>query len=157
MTQLYSNLVNYVNSTTYLCLVLAVLCSLVVLRVRLVSLHTWQHQWDNLIASSHVSCPMCSLASVPPFILIIENKGGPTLGFKTENLLCMMEVWTFWYRKRWEWVEEIYRVLLDVPLCITKDKCSRVQTEMLISWLYTKFGLHNIPIVFKIFPLSACI
>ena len=40
MTQLYSTLVNYVNNTTYLCLVLAVLCSLVVLRVRLASLHT---------------------------------------------------------------------------------------------------------------------
>ena len=39
-TQLYSNLVNYMNSTTYLCLVLAVLCSLVVSRVRLASLHT---------------------------------------------------------------------------------------------------------------------
>ena len=40
MTQLYSNLVNYMNSTTYLCLVLAVLCSLVVLRVMRASLHT---------------------------------------------------------------------------------------------------------------------
>ena len=40
MTQLYSNLVNYVNSTTYLCLMLAVLCSLVVSRVRLATLHT---------------------------------------------------------------------------------------------------------------------
>ena len=28
MTQLYSNLVTYKNNTTYLCLVLAVLCSL---------------------------------------------------------------------------------------------------------------------------------
>ena len=40
MTQLYSNLVKYRYSTTYLCLVLAVLCSLVVEGVRLVSLHT---------------------------------------------------------------------------------------------------------------------
>ena len=40
MTQLYSNLVKYVNSTTYLFLVLAVLCFLVVLRIRLASLHT---------------------------------------------------------------------------------------------------------------------
>ena len=40
MTQMYSNLVNYINSSTYLCLVLAVLCSLVVARVRLASLHT---------------------------------------------------------------------------------------------------------------------
>ena len=38
-TQLYSNLVTYINNTTYLCLVLAVLCSLVVLRVMLASLH----------------------------------------------------------------------------------------------------------------------
>ena len=34
-----SNLVNYMNSTTYLCLVLAVLCSLVVSRVSLALLH----------------------------------------------------------------------------------------------------------------------
>ena len=47
MTQLYSNLVNHMNSTTYLCLVLAVLCSLVVSRVRLASLHTLYHQWMN--------------------------------------------------------------------------------------------------------------
>ena len=40
MTQLYSNLVTYENNTTYLWLVLAVLCSPVVLRVSLVSLHT---------------------------------------------------------------------------------------------------------------------
>ena len=40
MTQLYSNLVNLMNTTTYLCLVLAVLCSLAVSRVRLASLHT---------------------------------------------------------------------------------------------------------------------
>ena len=36
-------------------------------------------------------------------------------------------------RKRCKWVEEIYRVLLDVPLCMTEDECSsRVQTEILI-------------------------
>ena len=40
MTQLYSNLVNLMYNTTYLCLVLAVLWSLMVLRVRLASLHT---------------------------------------------------------------------------------------------------------------------
>ena len=39
-TQLYSNLVNYMNSTTYLCLVLVVLWSPVVSRVRLALLHT---------------------------------------------------------------------------------------------------------------------
>ena len=54
MTQLYSNLVNYVNNTTYLYLVLAVLWSLVVMVVRLASLHTGQHQWINLITSSHL-------------------------------------------------------------------------------------------------------
>ena len=35
--------------------------------------------------------------------------------------------------KRCEWLEEIYKVLLDVPLCITKDKQSMVWTEMPIS------------------------
>ena len=40
MTQLYSNLVKYTYSTIYLCLALAVLCSLVVMGVRLTSLHT---------------------------------------------------------------------------------------------------------------------
>ena len=29
---------------------------------------------------------MCSLASVPPFILIIENKEGPTHGFKKQRI-----------------------------------------------------------------------
>ena len=40
MTQLYSNLVYYVSSTTYLCLVLVVLVSPRVSRVRLASLYT---------------------------------------------------------------------------------------------------------------------
>ena len=44
-----------------------------------------------------------------------------------------------WYRC--EWVEEIYRA----------------QTEIPITLLYMKFGLHNIPVVFKIFPLLTCI
>ena len=43
MTQLYSNLVNLMYNTTYLCLVLAVLWSLVFSRVRLASLHTASH------------------------------------------------------------------------------------------------------------------
>ena len=57
MTQLYSNLVNYMNSTTYLCLVLALLCSLVVLGIRLASM-------DPL--KSAASRLMSSLASIPP-------------------------------------------------------------------------------------------
>ena len=40
MTQLYSNLVYYVGDTTYLCLMLVVLGSPKVSRVRLASLHT---------------------------------------------------------------------------------------------------------------------
>ena len=40
MTQLYSNLVCAVGNTTYLCLVLAVLCSPVVSEVRLALLYT---------------------------------------------------------------------------------------------------------------------
>ena len=77
MTQLYINLVEYVNNTTYLCLVLAVLWSLLVAGDRLASLHTSQYQWINLI-SSHVQLSKC-----PHFILIIENKGGPTHDFRT--------------------------------------------------------------------------
>ena len=56
----------WIINTTYLCLVLAVLCSLVVLRVRLASLHTWQHQWMNgstKAISYHVQLSKCS-----PFI-----------------------------------------------------------------------------------------
>ena len=56
MTQLYSNLVTYMNNTTYLCLVLAVLCSLVVSRVGLTSLHSAH----DLITSSHVQLSKCS-------------------------------------------------------------------------------------------------
>ena len=37
---------------------------------------------------------------------------------------------------------------------MTEDEHSRVQTQ---NTNYTKFGLHNIPIVFKIFPLLTCI
>ena len=47
-----------------------------------------------------------------------------------------MEVWTSWSRKRCKWVEEIYRVVLDVPLCVTEDeRSSRVQTEIPIIWI----------------------
>ena len=86
MTQLYSNLVNHVYNTTYLCLVLAVLWSLVVSRVRPASLHTTSHIMPHLI-SINVQLSKCS-----PFMLITENKGGPTHGFKTKNLFCLMEV-----------------------------------------------------------------
>ena len=51
MTQLYSNLLNYMNSTTYLCFVLAVLCSVMVSGVRLASLHTAS------LHPTHSSCP----------------------------------------------------------------------------------------------------
>ena len=83
MTQLYSNLVNLMYNTTYLCLVLAVLWSLVVLRVRPASLH----------ATSHINqCIHVQLSKCFPFILVTENKGGPTHGFKAKNLFCLMEV-----------------------------------------------------------------
>ena len=88
-TQLYSNLVNYMSSTTYLCLVLAVLCSLVVSRVRLALLHMASLSLCIII----IMIIMPSLASIP-LLFITENKGGPTLGLKTENLFCLMEVGT---------------------------------------------------------------
>ena len=78
MTQLYSNLVTYMNNTTYLCLVLAVLCSPVVTRVRLASLHTAQFLSHHL----HVQ-----LSKHSPCLLITEDKGGPTHGHKTELVL----------------------------------------------------------------------
>ena len=76
-TQLYSNLVNYMNSTIYLCLVLAVLCSLVVSRILLaLAAHSF--------TSSSYSQLKPSLASIP-FLLITEDKGGPTHGQKTKS------------------------------------------------------------------------
>ena len=69
-TQLYSNLVTYTESTTYLCLVLVVLGSPKVSRVRLALLHT---------ASLPVCIIMPSLASMS-LLLISEDKGGPTPG-----------------------------------------------------------------------------
>ena len=92
-TQLYSNLVNLMYNTTYLCLVLAVLWSLVFSRVRLPSLHTTSHIMSPII-SINVQLSKCF-----PFILITENKGWPTHGFKTKNLFCLMEVWTSCSRK----------------------------------------------------------
>ena len=72
-SQLYSNLVYQELNTTYLCLVLVVLGSPKVSRVRLALLHT---------ASLSLSLPVCimhSLASIP-LLLISEDKGGPTYG-----------------------------------------------------------------------------
>ena len=69
MTQLYSNLVKYVNNTTYLCLVLAVLCSLVVTGVRLALLHTQQLPIDQ---SPHIISSLMShmqLSKCPPFYI----------------------------------------------------------------------------------------
>ena len=63
---------------------------------------------------------------------------------KTKNLLCLMEVWTSWSRQRRKWVEEIYRVLPDVPLCMTKDECSRVQTKIPIIWNLSYTTLYAI-------------
>ena len=71
-TQLYSNLVTHMESTTYLCLVLVVLGSPKVSRVRLASLHTAS-------LSVSVCILMHSLASIP-LLLILEDKGGPTHG-----------------------------------------------------------------------------
>ena len=82
MTQLYSNLVYYLGNTTFLCLVLVVLWSPRVSRVRLALLHT---------ASLPLAvCIMHSLASIP-LLLIPKDKGGPTHGHKTKSQLCSIE------------------------------------------------------------------
>ena len=44
---------------------------------------------DKWIHQSHL---MCSLANVPLFILFIENKGGPTHGFKDKESTLLDEV-----------------------------------------------------------------
>ena len=126
MTQLYSNLLYYVSNTTYLCLLLVVLGTPKISRVRLASLHT---------ASLPLpACILHSLANIP-LLLISEDKGGPTHGHETKNQFCSMEAGSC------KWVEEIYRA----------------QIETLIILLQMKLGLHNIPVVFKIFPLLTCI
>ena len=69
----------------------------------------------------------CSL-----FILNTEDKGGPTHGFEKQRIYSAQ--WKYELPgftilgKRCEWVEEIHSVLLDVPLCVTKGKHSRVWT-----------------------------
>ena len=82
MTQLCSNLVTYENNTTYLCLVLAFLCSPVILRVRLASLHT-----TSLLPHSSSHHSISSLASVPPFIDHSRQRKTNTL-FKTKSLFA---------------------------------------------------------------------
>ena len=80
MTQLYSNLVTYENNTTYLCLVLAVLSSPVVLEVRLASLY----MASLLPHSSSHTLPhhvMSSLSSIP-LLMITVDKGRSTHGLK---------------------------------------------------------------------------
>ena len=62
-TQLYSNLVTYMKSTTYLCLVLIVLVSPKISRVRLASLHTASLPLLIHLISSHVQ-----LSKHSPFI-----------------------------------------------------------------------------------------
>ena len=59
MTQLYSNLVTYMESTTYLCLVLVVLGSPKISKVRLASLHT---------ASTLSGCIHVQISKHAPFI-----------------------------------------------------------------------------------------
>ena len=87
MTQLYSNLVNYMNSTTYLCLVLAVLkghtCFTAHLTTSMDPLRSPLCQISCLISN------VCSLASIPLFILITENKGGPTHGFRNKESILL--------------------------------------------------------------------
>ena len=87
-TQLYSNLI-YVSNTTYLCFVLAVLCSPVVSRVRLALLHTASLQFILILILSLMS----SLASIP-VLWIMEDKGGPTSGHKTKIHFCSVEAGT---------------------------------------------------------------
>ena len=86
-TQLYSNLVQDVSNTTYLCLVLAVLCSPMVSRVRLAllytaSLHVMINPFINVQLSKH------------SLLLIMDDKGGPTPGHKTKIQFCSEEAGT---------------------------------------------------------------
>ena len=85
-SQLYSNLVYYDHNATYLCLVLGVLVSPKVSRVRLASLHTTSLSLPVCI--NHQSHSMHNLASIP-LLLISEDKGGPTLGHKNKELALL--------------------------------------------------------------------
>ena len=84
MTQLYSNLITYMNNTTYLSLVLAVLCSLVMSRIRLASLHT-------ALSLSLYIYP--SLASICLFIDHRQQRRTNTW-FQNKEFICAMEVGT---------------------------------------------------------------
>ena len=98
MTQLYSNLVKDVSNTTYLCLVLAVLCSPVVSRVRHALLYTTSlHAMINPLIQSHL---MFSLASIP-LLLIMEDKGGPTPGHKKKDSVLLGRSRHFWLYHLW--------------------------------------------------------
>ena len=59
---------------------------------------------------------------------------------ETKNLPCLMEAGTSSFTIFGNEVEEIYRAKTETPII-----------------LYTKFGLHNIPVLSKIFPLLTCI
>ena len=83
---MYSNLVYYELNTTYLCLVLVVLGSPKVSRVRLVSLHTASLSLS--LCLSVCSITMHSLASIT-LLLISEDKGGPTHGHKNKELALL--------------------------------------------------------------------
>ena len=82
MAQLYSNLVTYENNTTYLCLVLAVLCSPVILRVRLALMHM-----TSLLPHSSSHHSISNLASIPPFIDHSRQRKTNTW-FKTKSLFA---------------------------------------------------------------------
>ena len=80
MTQLYSNLVTYMNNTTYLCPVLAVLSSPVVLRVRLASLYMASLLPHSSSPSITSSCHV-QLSKHSP-IIDQSRQGRPTHGLK---------------------------------------------------------------------------
>ena len=77
MTQLYSTLVNHVNRTTYLCLVLAVLWSLVVIGLDFP--HCTLDNINGSISSHHL---MCNLASVPFLYYSQRTKEGQHMVLK---------------------------------------------------------------------------
>ena len=85
LTQLYSNLVYNEHDTTYLCLVLVVLVSPKISRVRLALLCTllvsiifvWSASYHIIII---ISINIMHSLAKDSLILISENKGGPTPG-----------------------------------------------------------------------------
>ena len=88
-TQLYSNLVTYMETTTYLCLVLVVPGSPKVSRVRLASLYfSYTHHTLHLYTSVYTS-PQLSKHS--PFIDPQKTKEDQHMVTKTKSLLCWTE------------------------------------------------------------------